>query len=48
MTKDLFTCLKVLPTDYDAYGGQVVRWADSEGDYPGCSGGRRFFVSLRR
>jgi hypothetical protein len=46
MTKDLFTCLKVLPTDYDSYGGQIVRWASSEVDYPDCSGGCRFFVPL--
>jgi hypothetical protein len=46
MTKDLFTCLKVLPTDYDSYGGQIARWADPEGDYPDCSAGCRFFVPI--
>ena len=24
MEKDLFPCLRVLPTDYDAYGGEVM------------------------
>ena len=46
MADDRFTCLNVLPTDYDTYGGQVVRWADPEVDYPDCSGGCRFFVPL--
>jgi hypothetical protein len=31
--KQLFACLQVLPTDYDAYGGKVNRWADPAVDY---------------
>ena len=46
MTRDLFACLKVLPTDYDGYGGQVKRWSDPEVDYPDCASGCRFFVPL--
>jgi len=46
MEKDLFRSLKVLPTDYDAYGGEVKRWADPELDYPDCASGCRFFVPL--
>ena len=46
MTRDLFACLKVLPTDYDAYGGEVTRWSDPEVDYPDCASGCRFFVPL--
>lgn len=36
----------MLPTDYDAYGGEVKRWADPELDYPDCASGCRFFVPL--
>ena len=31
--KQLFACLQVLPTDYDAYGGKVNRWADPAIEY---------------
>ena len=30
MTRDLFACLKVLPTDYDAYGGRLAIEATME------------------
>jgi hypothetical protein len=46
MTADLFQCLRVLPTDYEAYGGKVHRWADPNQDYPDCSAGCKFFVPL--
>ena len=46
MTRDLFACLKVLPTDYDASGGEVKRWSDPEVDDPDCASGCRFFVPL--
>ena len=46
MPIDLFACLRVLPTDYDAYGGEVKRWSDPDVDYPDCSGGCKFFVPL--
>jgi hypothetical protein len=42
----LFNVLKILPTDYEAYGGQIRRWEDSEKDYPDCSGGCKHFVPL--
>lgn len=44
--KQLFACLQVLPTDYDAYGGKVNRWADPAVDYPDCSCGCRYFIPL--
>ena len=46
MPIDLFACLRVLPTDYDAYGGEVKRWFDPDVDYPDCSRGCKFFVPL--
>ena len=46
MPIDLFACLRVLPTDYDAYGGEVKRWSDPDVDYPDCSRGCKFFVPL--
>lgn len=42
----LAECLKVLPTDYSDYGGEVKRWADNSLNYPDCSSGCRFFVQL--
>jgi hypothetical protein len=43
---NLAECLKVLPTDYSDYGGEVKRWEDDRLSYPDCSGGCRFFVPL--
>jgi hypothetical protein len=45
-TENLFKCLKILPTDYENYGGEVKRWANPELDYPDCSRGCKFFVKL--
>lgn len=42
----LFRCLKVLPTDYEEYGGEVKRWKDPKLPYPDCSSGCRHFFSL--
>ena len=42
----LSRCLKILPTDYEEYGGEVKRWKDPEMAYPDCSSGCRHFVSL--
>jgi hypothetical protein len=42
----LFKALKILPTDYEEYGGEVKRWADSQKDYPDCSRGCKHFVKL--
>jgi hypothetical protein len=42
----LFSVLKILPTDYEEYGGEVKRWADPQKDYPDCSRGCKHFVKL--
>lgn len=42
----LFNCLKVLPSDYEEYGGEIKRWADPNLSYPDCSSGCKFFVEL--
>ena len=42
MSELFWQVLKILPTDYTDYGGQVKRWEDVEGYYPDCSGCRRF------
>ena len=44
----LFTILKVLPTDYTDYGGEVVRWEkENEGEhYPDCSCGCKWALWL--
>jgi len=36
--------LKILPTDYFEYGGQIERWKDKTKDYPDCSLGCKHFV----
>lgn len=46
MNPILFKVLKILPTDYEEYGGEVKRWADLEKDYPDCSRGCKHFVEL--
>lgn len=43
----LFSVLKILPTDYEEYGGEVKRWADPLKDYPDCSRGCKHFVPLK-
>lgn len=43
---NLSKCLKVLPTDYTEYGGEVERWKDSKIDYPDCSRGCKHWVPL--
>lgn len=42
----LLKVLKILPTDYEEYGGEIKRWADPEKDYPDCSRGCKHFVPL--
>lgn len=44
---NLFSVLKVLPTDYAEYGGEVKRWERNDLNYPDCSCGCRFFVPLK-
>jgi hypothetical protein len=41
----LLDCLKVLPTDYEEFGGEIKRWKDPKLNYPDCSG-CKFFVPL--
>ena len=38
----LWQVVKILPTDYTDYGGQVKRWEDVEGYYPDCASCRQF------
>jgi len=42
----LWNVLKILPTDYSCYGGEVARWEDDKKSYPDCSCGCRYFVEL--
>lgn len=42
----LWKVLKILPTDYKCYGGEIVRWEDDKKSYPDCSGGCKYFVPL--
>lgn len=42
----LLKVLKILPTDYEEYGGEIKRWSDPEKDYPDCSRGCKHFVPL--
>lgn len=45
-TLNLFDIVKILPTDYSDYGGEVKRWEKDEIAYPDCSSGCAFFTSL--
>lgn len=38
----LWRAVKILPSDYADYGGQVERWADPARTYPDCSSGCRW------
>lgn len=46
MKSDLFSVLKILPTDYQEYGGDIKRWEDPQKDYPDCSRGCKHFIPL--
>lgn len=46
MKHELSKVLKILPTDYTDYGGEVKRWEDPNKTYPDCSNGCKFFVPL--
>lgn len=46
MNKDISGCLKILPTDYEEFGGETRRWRDPMLDYPDCSRGCRHFVRI--
>lgn len=43
----LLSIMRVLPSDYADYGGSVVRWQDSDADYPDCSCGCRWAEWLK-
>jgi hypothetical protein len=47
MKENLCKSLKILPTDYEDYGGEVKRWKDPNLNYPDCSSGCRFFAELK-
>lgn len=46
MTDPRWQVVRVLPTDYADYGGEVVRWANLTLAYPDCSTGCRYFRRL--
>jgi hypothetical protein len=46
MKEELFKVLKILPTDYFEYGGEIDRWKYSDKNYPDCSGGCKYFTPL--
>lgn len=37
--------VRVLPTDYEEYGGEIKRWSTSE-DYPDCSSGCKWWIPI--
>jgi hypothetical protein len=46
MKDPLWSIVKILPTDYADYGGEVERWQDANKAYPDCSSGCRHFWAL--
>jgi len=38
--------LKILPSDYQDYGGEIERWKDPAVAYPDCSCGCKWWVPL--
>lgn len=42
----LFGVLRILPSDYDEFGGQVKKWSDPNKNYPDCSTCKHF-INLR-
>lgn len=38
--------LKILPSDYTEYGGEIERWADVTLGYPDCSCGCKWWIPL--
>jgi hypothetical protein len=38
--------LKILPSDYQDYGGEIERWKDGAVSYPDCSGGCKWWAPL--
>ena len=46
MKDPLWQVVKILPTDYTDYGGEVERWQDPDRVYPDCSSGCRWWRPL--
>lgn len=42
----LWKIVKILPTDYKDYGGEIDRWADNKEAYPDCASGCRHWWAL--
>jgi hypothetical protein len=42
----LWNVVKILPTDYSEYGGQIKRSEEVEGYYPDCSSDCKYFIQL--
>ena len=42
----LWQIVKILPTDYKEYGGEVERWQDPAKAYPDCASGCRHWWAL--
>ena len=38
--------LKILPSDYTEYGGEIERWTDVTLGYPDCSCGCKWWIPL--
>lgn len=47
MIGNISKSLKILPTDYEEYGGEVKRWSNKNENYPDCSVGCKFFIELK-
>ena len=47
MEYNLHKLLKILPTDYECFGGKVKRWENPNEEYPDCSCGCKYFIKLR-
>jgi len=45
--ENLFKSLRILPTDYSEYGGEIKRREIPEKDYPDCSCGCKHFIKLQ-
>ena len=46
MKDDIWKVVKILPTDYSDYGGEIERWKNNNDSYPDCSSGCRYWRPL--
>ena len=46
MKDPIWQIVRLLPSDYTDYGGEVIRWQDSSKAYPDCSTGCRHWWPL--